>query len=134
MALREYQRSAEEDAGIYQSEAACFYPEDANGYAYEWGDGSPHWATASEGHRMMREIRLDRPDAQIKLARESEPCWHLVCSGCGYRYDEDEWLSHFPSRSDAVDAADGSDWTVVDGAAYCWDCPTPPASGEVESR
>lgn len=117
---------AEKDAGIYQGEAACFYPEDSAGYAYEYGDGTPHWATASEGHRMVRHIRQERPDARIRLAREPEPCWHLVCAGCGYRYDEDEWVSHFFTRADAADAGDCSDWKIHEGRAYCFECPIPP--------
>lgn len=109
-------------AGIEQAAAPCFAPVTLDGQAFEWGDGTPHWATASEAHRMMFIIRRDDRGVEIRLHREAEPCWHVACDECGYRYDEDEWCCHFGSRAEAEAAAADSGWAVVDGRLLCSDC------------
>ncbi|MBB3043916.1 hypothetical protein [Nocardioides soli] len=109
-------------AGIEQASAPCFYPEDENGQAFEWGDGTPHWTTASEAWRMLRVIRRDDRGLDLRLRRETEPCWHVACDECGYRYDEDEWCCHFLNLAEARAAADDSGWTTVHGRLLCSEC------------
>lgn len=110
-------------AGIEPALAPCFYPEDLDsGHPFEWGDGTPHWTTASEAWRMMQIIRRDDRGLEIRLCRESEPCWHVACDECGYRYDEDEWCCHFFSEVEARAAADDSGWVTAEGRALCPEC------------
>lgn len=115
---------------VTEAPAACFYARDAHGYGHEVGDGVPHWETASEGWRQLRLLRLEQPELQVTLAREAAPCWHLTCAGCGYVMDEDVWITHWPSREDAVQCATDCDWTVDGDVAYCWDCTPPDATDE----
>lgn len=110
--------------GITQAPAPCFYPEDENGLAFEWGDGTPHWTTASEAWRMLGVIRRDDRGLVLRLRRETKPCWHVACDECGYRYDEDEWCCHFGSQVEAQAAAEDSDWHTVEGRLLCSECAT----------
>lgn len=110
-----------EIAGIDQAADPCWYPATPDGLAFEWGDGCPHWQSEDEGRERIVAIR-NESDADLSLHRETEGCWHVACAECGYRYDEDEWVSHFPSRADAVSAADDCDWHVLDDRLLCPDC------------
>ena len=121
--------SGQSVAGITQAAEPCWFPIDSGGYAFEWGDGTPHWTTiedATEGLasilKQHEEDDMTRPN--VSLHREAEPCWHLTCDECGYRYDEDEWVSHFPSKGDADAVAEDrySEWRIVDGRLLCPEC------------
>ena len=122
--------SAESVAGLTQAAEPCWYPLHADGYAFEYGDGTPHWRTLEEATDGLASILKDWDDAPdkrpiVSLHREAESCWHLTCDECGYRYDEDEWVSHFPGKADAEAAAEDCDWHVVDGRMLCPECVTP---------
>lgn len=126
--------TAERDAGIAQAAEPCWFPADSTGQAFEYGEGSPHWRTIEEATESLASIlkQYDEDEAArptVTLHRESEPCWHLTCEECGYRYDEDEWVSHFFSKADAEAAADDCDWHIVDGRLLCPECVTPPGEG-----
>lgn len=133
------EHSAENALGLVQAAEPCWFPETADGYAFEWGEGTPHWLTEEQGREHLAAILAqydDAPDERptLSLNRESEPCWHITCDECGYRYDEDEWVSHFPGRADAEAAADDCDWHIVDGRMLCPECyltsPIPPGEGD----
>jgi rubredoxin len=113
--------------GIDQASEPCWFPMDGTEQAFEWGEGTPHWTTIEAANEGMATI-VDEHVADglkhpgITLHRESEGCWHLTCAECGYRYDEDEWVSHFPDRAEADRAAEDCDWQVVDGRLLCPEC------------
>lgn len=114
-------------AGLIQSDEPCWYAATLDGMAFEWGDGTPHWQSEDEGSERIAAILKTWDDAPeerpiLTLRRESEGCWHLTCAECGYRYDEDEWVSHFPDRREAEHAADDCDWHIVGGRALCPEC------------
>lgn len=118
-----------------QAPEPCWFPADADGMPFEWGDGTPHWQSEDEGQERLAAMLKtydDAPDERpiVNLHRESEPCWHLSCDECGYRYDEDEWVSHFPDRREAEHVAEDCDWHIVDGRVLCSDCVLPPGSGD----
>lgn len=123
--------SAENDAGIRQAAEPCWFPMDHSGFAFEWGEGTPHWTTIQDATEGMAALVKDEHEPPaISLCREAEPCWHLTCDECGYRYDEDEWVSHFLDASEAKRAAEDCDWQSVDGRLLCSECVTPPVKGQ----
>lgn len=130
--------AAESAEGLDRASEPCWYPETTDGQAFEWGEGTPHWQSEGEGGERLASILAEYDDAPderpaLALRRESEACWHLTCAECGYRYDEDEWACHFPSRAEAERAAQDCDWHVSDGRLLCPDCylsEPPPADGE----
>ena len=125
------EHSAEKVAGIEQAAEPCWFPMDRTGFAFEWGEGVPHWGTIEEANEGITSIlkqhdedELPRPN--LSVHREAEACWHLACDECGYRHDEDEWVSHFRSKIDAEGAAEDCGWRIVDGRVLCFECPLPP--------
>jgi hypothetical protein len=124
--------SAEIVAGIKQAAEPCWFPIDRTGDAFEWGDGTPHRTRIEDATEGMAGIikqheEDENPRPIISLHREAEACWHLTCDECGYRYDEDEWVSHFPDRKEAERVAEDCDWHIVDGRLLCPECVLPPA-------
>lgn len=125
---------AENVAGLDRAAEPCWSPVTPDGYAFEWGDGTPHWESEEQGRERMAAILQqyeDAPDERpnLSLVRESEPCWHFTCDECGYRYDEDEWVSHFPDRREAEHAAEDCDWHIEAGRLLCPECVIPPEGG-----
>jgi hypothetical protein len=47
-------------------------------------------------------------------------CVTVACAACGYRYDEAEFVMHFPSEADARNGANGDAWDeLADGRVLC---------------
>lgn len=111
-----------EIAGIEQATEACWYPATTDGLAFEWGDGCPHWETEALAKEGIVHVRRDA-DPDLVLRREGAGCWHVSCDECGYRYDEDEWVCHFPDAAEAAGVADDIGWRIVDGRVLCSECP-----------
>lgn len=122
------EQTTEKAQGVEQAAEPCWYAETPEGHAWEYGDGSPHWESESKAlDQLSQMLQADRGQlADLTLRQESAPCWHLACAECGYRFDEDEWLMHFPGQRDALQTAEDCDWHIVDGRVLCPECAFPP--------
>lgn len=51
---------------------------------------------------------------------ERTTCVTIACAVCGYRYDEAEFVAHYPSAEDAMDGPRRDGWDVLkDGRVLC---------------
>lgn len=110
-----------EAGGITQAAEPCWYGKLADGgHAFEYGDGSPHWATQAEGEAFL--AGAGAAGEGVVLTQEPSGCWHATCDGCGYMYDEDEYVTHWPNEADLRVAVREVDWHFVDDRLLCAEC------------
>lgn len=121
--------------GLSHATEPCWYAATPDGYAFEWGDGAPHYQSEEDAKAgidgILKHYDDDdskRPDLVVR--RETEPCWHLACAECGYQFDADEWITHFADRAAAEQSAHDCDWRVEDGRWLCTECRIRPAESD----
>jgi hypothetical protein len=84
----------------------------------EWLEGL-HFDTAERAMAVLRDAHQD-----AELVVLPEPCWCVVCDGCGADLEDDEVRLHLPSARDAETVArEIGGWASSDGRLwFCESC------------
>lgn len=88
------------------------------GSFFEGDDFQPHYATRAACAARIADLHSDRDlsiDGPLHLVAQpcyGGPCVLLVCDGCGYVFDEDEYTTHFDPADPFPIPITDYDWTV----------------------
>ena len=116
------------------SSRPCFYIRHSDGYPIEYGEGVPHFPTASHAEAFMHDVLArDFDGDQLRAVPEGAPCWAFECDSCGAGADEltDGYGAHNPTRRDAEQTVRDYEGQIIGRAVRCAECVAAAAAEEV---